>query len=351
MKKFGIYFLEECKRSKWFIIILFLELCLCMLLTNIAIHMVSSYSVINGYYNSGMADKYYVEFNGERTIGEIKGLADTSELATMGVIGNVDGQEVRVVTPTVVNKMPKNGLNFSKKLPKDYREIYVNETIKDELGFLKGKIYDMPIENNGEVTNVKVKVIGYIDNDFSYYVFYNQDQFMTNYNEIIMCDNLPDDAVVNSGIFYNDIDAVALKKAGFNTTLMYDIYNSSADDGIFISMAIIVVILTTACVLTNYLINVDKMRKRYAVQYVTGLTYDVMYAAEILKVATVFIASMIVNVVLTTFLKTEALYGMGIASYKAFGHSVWIIGLVYIITLGIGLFKLTRVEPLESVRL
>lgn len=350
MKKFGIYFLEECKRSKWFIIILFLELCLCMLLTNIAIHMVSSYSVINGYYNSGMADKYYVEFNGERTIAEINKLADTSELATMGVIGNVDGQEVRVVTPTVVNKMPKNGLNFSKKLPKDYREIYVNETIKDELGLFKGKIYDMPIENDGEITTVKVKVIGYIDNDFSYYVFYNQDQFMTNYNEIIMCDNLPDDAVVNSGIFYNDIDAVTLKKAGFNIVKVKEIYNDGGN-GLFISMAIIVVILTTACVLTNYLINVDKMRKRYAVQYVTGLTYDVMYAAEILKVATVFIASMIVNVVLTTFLKTEALYGMGIASYKAFGHSVWIIGLVYIITLGIGLFKLTRVEPLESVRL
>lgn len=351
MKKFGIYFLEECKRSKWFIIILFLELCLCMLLTNIAIHMVSAYSQANGYYNSGMADKYFVEFNGERTIGEIKGLADTSELATMGVIGNVDGQEVRVVTPTVVNKMPKLGLNFSKKLPKDYREIYVNETIKDELGFIKGKLYDMPIENNGEVTIVKVKVIGYIDNDFSYYVFYNQDQFMTNYNEIIMCDNLSDDAVVMSGIFFNDIDAVAFKKAGFNATLMYDIYSSYADNGIFISMAIVVVVLTTACVLTNYLINVDRMRKRYAVQYVTGLTYDIMYATEILKVITVFIASMIVNVVLTAFLKTDALYGNGIASFKAFGHSVWIIGLVYIVTLGIGLFKLTRVEPLESVRL
>lgn len=351
MKKFGIYFLEECKRSKWFIIILFLELCLCMLLTNIAIHMVSAYNDQKGYYNSGMADKYFVEFNGERTIGEIKELADTSELATMSVIGNVDGQDVRVVTPTVVNKMPKLGLNFSKKLPKDYREIYISEDLKDELGYKKGKFYDMPIEKDGEITTVKVKVIGYIDNDFSYYVFYNQDQFMTNYNEIIMCDYLSDDAVVMSGVFFNDIDAVALKKTGFNTKLMYDIYNSSADDGIFISMAIMVVILTTACVLTNYLINVDKMRKRYAVQYVTGLTYDIMYAAEILKVAAVFIASMLVNVVLTVFLKTDALYGDGIASFKGFGHSVWIIGLVYIVTLGIGLFKLTRVEPLESVRL
>lgn len=351
MKKFGIYFLEECKRSKWFIIILFLELCLCMLLTNIAIHMVSAYNDQKGYYNSGMADKYFVEFNGERTIGEIKELADTSELATMSVIGNVDGQDVRVVTPTVVNKMPKLGLNFSKKLPKDYREIYISEDLKDELGYKKGKFYDMPIENNGSINVVKVKVLGFVEKDFAYYAFYDSGSIMTQFYEIIMCDNLSDDAVITSGIFFNDIDAVALKKAGFNTKLMYDIYNSSADDGIFISMAIMVVILTTACVLTNYLINVDKMRKRYAVQYVTGLTYDIMYAAEILKVAAVFIASMLVNVVLTALLKTDALYGNGIASFKAFGHSVWIIGLVYIVTLGIGLFKLTRVEPLESVRL
>lgn len=351
MKKFGIYFLEECKRSKLFIIILFLELCLCMLLTNMAIHMVSTYNDAKGYYNSGMADKYFVEFNGERTIGEIKELADTSELATMSTIGSVDGQDVRVVTPTVVNKMPKLGLNFSKKLPKDYREIYISEDLKAELGYKKGRYYDMPIDNNGSINIVKVKVLGFVEKDFAYYAFFDKGNIMTQFYEIIMCDNLSDDAVLTSGIFFNDIDAVALKKAGFNATLMYDIYSSSADDGLFISMAIIVVILTTACMLTNYLINIDKMRKRYAVQYVTGLTYDVMYAAEILKVATVFIASMLVNVVLTAILKSKELYDMGLTNFEAFGHSVWIIGLVYIITLGIGLFKLTRVEPLESVRL
>lgn len=351
MKKFGIYFLEECKRSKFFIIILFLELSLCILLTSIAIHILSVYNNHIGYYNSGMADKYYVEFNGERTIGEINEFADTSELATMSVIGNVDGQDVRVVTPTVVNKMPKFGLNFSKKLPKDYREVYISEDLKAQLGYKKGKFYDMPIENNGSINIVKVKVLGFVKKDFTYYAFFDKGGIMTQFYEIIMCDNLSDDALITSGIFFNDINAVALKKAGFNTTLMYDIYNEKADNEIYISMAIIVVILTTACMLTNYLINIDKMRKRYAVQYVTGLTYDIMYAAEILKVAAVFIVSVLVNAVLTAFLKSKELFETGLTSFESFGHSVWIIGLVYIITLGICLFKLTRIEPLESVRL
>lgn len=353
MKRYLHYFLQDCKRSKVFIIILLVELCLCMVLTNMAMHLIKSEKDTIGYYNYGMADKIFAEFvtDGDMTINELSKNFDVSELATVSEIGDVDGQLVRVVTPTAVRNMPKQGLKFSKNLPKDYREIYINYKSAEELGYKKGKFYEMPINDSTNTKTQRVKVIGYFDDDLSYYAFTNFSNIMNKYNDIIMCDELGSDAVIKSAIFYNDVDALLLKKEGHLVKLGSELYNGVSNGQLITYLTIVVLMLTAACTLTNYLLNIDKMRKRYAVQYVTGMTYKEMYMSEAVKHASIFSIAVIINAILTAFLSTDSFYGTGLTGYPAFGMSVGIVGLIYLVTLFIGLFKLRKIEPLESVRL
>lgn len=348
MKKKLSYFWGEITHAKGFLFAIFVELTLCILLLSIAAFNIVGANKVAGYYTPSMNEKAFVEFNtqGNVTVGELNKQLDTKELATATVIGSVNGDDIKVVTPAVINNMPKLGLKFSKKLPQDYREVYISNSIVTK--YVKGQFYDFDIE--GTDRTQRVKVMGFFDKDDAYYQFDSRSSILSTLNEIIMCDNLTEDAVVNSGLFFNDLTPEYYAALGYEVITGKDLYSySSATNNSFTYFAIIAIVLTVSTLLTGYMLNMDKMRKRIAIQYVTGVNRPTIIGTELVKMIIIYAISAIINLgamlISNKFLAVES----QIFSYESYGMSMVILTGIYLVTIAIGLFQMTKIKPIEAI--
>lgn len=347
MKKKFMYIWGEFKHSWIFNTLVIVETVICIILLSICLHAAEINKVNSAFYNGTVAKTSYVSFGSNgMTVGELKARLgnDLSDMATATDIENFPYPMLTIVTPSVVDKMPNLGIKFSKDLPADYREAYVSEIYKSD--YKKGDIYDIPIDDD---KSVRIKILGHFDEMSNYYRF-TEFAVTAPTNGIIVCDNLSDDMTVYNSFFFNGESPAIYKDMGFSAKLGKDLYNENTTNRILDYLSIIILLVMITSIFCNYMLNLDKLKKRYAIQHVSGIDHRTIIVSEVIKMAIMFLVAVMIALFVTIGVVELDTSDNGTMSYVSYIYSILIVLGLYGVTVSCGLFGLVHIKPLSAIK-
>ena len=314
------------------------------------------------FYNDKIANCSYVDFDGysnenDLSVEALSNITSLDDLATSVVVGTVLDSSVnyavRYVTPTLVENLNDLGMNFSYNPSNDYVEGYVSSSMSKD--YIKGEIYDIGIENSEEIDQTeRVKIVGYYENSLLYYCFDNI--YLTAvdlWDSIVICNELPSYAMVSTGIFINEQSCDYYNDLGFTARSSESIYLEQLDESsykLYFYLAVIAVIFSIASIFCNYMLNIDKITKKAAIQYACGQTHKSQIITEIVKMSAIYTVSFLINLVVSTILSNIEIYGgVGIVNMDCFVYASLIMLGIYVVSVSIGFFKYAKTKPLKII--
>ncbi len=361
MKKIKL-FLYNVKNSWFFLLVIIIELVLCMTLLAIALTNFLGENNRFAYYNKAVENKSFVTFEGYsldndiqvQTISKYLG-DDLSTLATTINIGSVqvwnnaeESLYLTIATPALCANFNSKGLKFSKNLESEYREAYVAKAYSEY--YKTDKMYDISVENDGEIYKQKIKIVGYIEDGKEYYSFSSGDIYFRSL-QMVVCDELPQFANLSSGIFINDKTPEFYKNLGFKALTVreyYDYQKESSPFMIYLYLAIIIMLFSFVTILCNYVLSVDKLSRRNASLFVCGSTNKASIATEGKKMLFAYLIAVVVGISIASlmvFIGTER--QNIIVTMSNFYLSALIIFGLYVLAVVIGFVKFVRAKPLK----
>lgn len=362
MKKIKL-FLYNVKNSWLFLLVIFIELVLCMTLLAVALTNFLGENSRFAYYNKSVASKSFVTFEGYSLDNDIQVQAiskyledDLSTLATTVNIGSVQALNsseektlsLTIATPALCANFNNKGLKFSKNLAREYREAYVAKAYSKY--YEKDKMYDISLENDGEIYKQKIKIAGYIEDGKEYYSFSSGDIYFRSV-QMVVCDELPQFANLSSGIFINDKDTEFYKNLGFKALTVREYYDYQKEYSpfmIYLYLAIIIMLFSFVTILCNYVLSVDKMSRRNASLFVCGSTNKASIVLEGIKMLFAYLIAFVVGISIASLIVYIGMERQNImVTMSNFYLSALIIFGLYVLAVVIGFVKFVRAKPLK----
>ncbi len=359
-------FLSNIRHSWLFSLVLMCEVVVCICLFAIASTSTTAVRGWSDYLNLNTASKSLVAFDGyddinDTSYGTLSKMTDMSGLATTVELRDVNEDAVfsgiNIATPALADNFDDMGFKFSGDVSSDYREAYASSSQTD---YEINKFYDISATDGIDIYSVRVKIIGIREPNSKYYGFSTfkplneivQPILEESIHGILICDNLPEFAKVESGIMINDIAPSHYNDLGFQAITVKEYYDSKTSDefDILMYLAICCIIFAAASILCNYVLNIDNITKRSAVMYVCGETKASVVCMEAVKMVSIFSVGMAISYGIThLIISTTASNQDAIVTWAKFYQSVGVILGVYLLSVLIGFVKFARINPLKVI--
>lgn len=354
-------FLANIRQSWLFSLVIMCEVTVCICLFAISLTSLSAVGEVPGYYNMKTSGKSYVTFFGydilnDISYGTLSEKVDMTGLATSVILDGEDYRDVSVtiVTPALVNNFDEMGTEFSGEINKDYREAYAR---LDQPEYEVDKFYDISVPCGKDEYSVRVKIIGHYGND-EYYDFQAsinpdgslQSSIGGNTPMMLICDNIPNSANVQSGVMINDKSPSYYEDLGFHAVSVKDYYDANKDEDFdaLMYLAICCIIFAAASILCNYVLNIDKITKRSAVMYACGETKASVVGMEAIRMISIFLLGFAISFGITAIMISIGISTSSVmVTWENFTLSSVVMLGVYVLSVLIGFIKFARINPLK----